>query len=311
MIRLAWADSLGVSGRRPCCYRLAGSVLTADMRVGMLDGLELRCAERPDQALAPEKLAESGADEVTLRARGWIAGDTREVSCASGRKGYAFDIAGIGRFSVARSGDAIRCRELAPGLPAELAEEALLGPPLALALALRGTWCLHASAVLVRGAASLFLGPSGCGKSTLAAYLDQAAAHGARRIADDILPCSLQDGEGQAWPHFPQLKLPPSRRYALDAPQRLPLRSLVLLEAAASDSDWSVEPVQPAAAIRELANQTVAANLYDRHLHELHLQFLAGLVQTTPVFRLRYPHDFTQLPAVAAGVTAYIMPASK
>ncbi len=63
--------------------------------------------------------------------------------------------------------------------PPELLAEVLLGPLLALALAQRGVFLLHAGGCEVDGDAFLFLGESGAGKSTLAARL------GAPRLADD------------------------------------------------------------------------------------------------------------------------------
>ncbi len=66
-----------------------------------------------------------------------------------------------------------------------------LGPVLGFVVRLRGTVCLHASAVLVDGAAVAFLGPSGAGKSSLCAYFAQ---RGAAVLTDDVL--ALRRGGG-------------------------------------------------------------------------------------------------------------------
>ncbi len=67
----------------------------------------------------------------------------------------------------------------------------LLGPVLGYVVRLRGTICLHASAVLVDGAAVAFLGPSGAGKSSMCAYFAQ---RGAAVLTDDVL--ALRRGRG-------------------------------------------------------------------------------------------------------------------
>ena len=101
------------------------------------------------------------------------------------------EIPAAGRFWTAADGSAIHQVSQVPGSDPAFLAEALLGPPLVLALALRDTWCLHASAVEYGGRVIAFLGESGAGKSTLAAYL--AGQPGVRRVADDILPVAWQD----------------------------------------------------------------------------------------------------------------------
>jgi hypothetical protein len=75
------------------------------------------------------------------------------------------------------------------------------GPLLILALARRGVFCLHASAVLnAQGGAVLMLGRSGVGKSTLARASRSP-------LVDDIAPVAAIDGQLWLLPRFPQLKL--------------------------------------------------------------------------------------------------------
>jgi hypothetical protein len=74
-------------------------------------------------------------------------------------------------------------------------------------LHLRGTICLHASAVAVEGQAVLFSGDSGAGKSSTAAAF---AERGCRVLADDIAVVKQEpDGQLMVLPGFPRVCLWP------------------------------------------------------------------------------------------------------
>ena len=107
-------------------------------------------------------------------------------------------------FQVDADGGAIRrLRGPADPAAARSSVERALGAPLALALAPRGVYLLHASGLAVAGLALALAAPSGGGKSTLAAA---GARRGLDRLADDQLPVRL--GRTPAvLPRFPQLKL--------------------------------------------------------------------------------------------------------
>jgi hypothetical protein len=88
----------------------------------------------------------------------------------------------------------------------------LLGPILGFLLRLRGTLCLHASAVEVDGKGVVLLGPPGAGKSTLAATF---AETGFAVLSDDVAPVTRA---GDAWlvqPGYPRLRLWPDSVQAL------------------------------------------------------------------------------------------------
>jgi hypothetical protein len=76
-------------------------------------------------------------------------------------------------------------------------------------LHLRGTTCLHASAVVVRERVIAFCGPSGSGKSTLAAAM---ATRGYSLVTDDVLPLrTVPPGDAVlAGPGLPEARLQPS-----------------------------------------------------------------------------------------------------
>lgn len=285
-------------------YRIAGHALHADVPLRLLS--EYACAG-PEPSLWGEPVPPVEPDAVAVTAVGWLAGETRRVVRCSGQEAYGLEIADLARFVVAKSGGGIFRAGVAPGVAPDVLEEVLLGPPLTFALALQEVWCLHASAVLKGGRAILFLGASGQGKSTLAAYSRHAPGAGCQRIADDIVPCALVGGVPCVRPHFPQLKLAVEERYPLGADENVPLGALVVLQPTREKPGTAIEPLPATAAVKALAEQTVAVSLFDRALHRAHLGFVAEIVRAVPVHRLRYPHDYGRLPGVfglLAGVIA-------
>lgn len=82
---------------------------------------------------------------------------------------------------------------LTPGRGAGMADvvELTCGPILAMALAQRGLFVLHAAGVALDGLALAFTGHSGSGKSTTAAVL---AGRGGRLLADDFVPLVVTPG---------------------------------------------------------------------------------------------------------------------
>ncbi len=136
----------------------------------------------------------------------WIGAATRRVRCWCGGSMYEIRIAGIGSFSVSSDGHEIFLLEKANGLDDDVIIEVALGPALVLALAIRGVFCLHASAVKLGDGAVLFLGESAAGKSTLAEMLEDHGA-GLIRVTDDISPLKYGKDRFELLPDFPQLKL--------------------------------------------------------------------------------------------------------
>ena len=89
-------------------------------------------------------------------------------------------------------------------LTTEDAAAYLLGPVLGLFLRLRGTVCLHASAVVMGGGAVLFSGDPVAGKSTTAAALTR---RGYPLLSDDIVAIVERGGEYFAMPAYPYVSL--------------------------------------------------------------------------------------------------------
>ena len=164
----------------------------------------------------------------------------------------------------------------------------LLGPALVFALALRGVWSFHASAVFHKGKTILFVGESGMGKSTLAAYLSKQ--DGYQRVADDILPASFLDDEIRVLPHFPQLKLPPDDQPGIKLPESLRLDALCVLRHADTNDEPAIHFVPPSRAVQDVLKHIAGARMFDERLLAGHLAFSAEVAKQVKVYHLTYPH---------------------
>jgi hypothetical protein len=181
--------------------------------------------------------------------------------------------------------------------PASVSAELLLGPATMLALALRGTYALHASAVRCGERAVAFVGPSGAGKSTLASLL---ARSGCQRLADDILPFSVSGTATLARPAFPQLKLAAEDQWASSRPESLPLAAVYRLAPPSIDDTPRIEPLRGAEALAVLVKHSVASALFDRELLRRHLAALAAAVHGLRIGELHYPWRADAAPSVHA-----------
>ena len=152
---------------------------------------------------------------------GLLAGGLERIRSARGDLGaYRVTHADGETFLVAADGGLIRRATSRTGKP-DIARA--LGAPLALALALRGTYLLHASALRRSDGAVLALSAdSGAGKSTLAAAAGRHPELALTRVADDQLPVRLGRLPA-ALPHFPQLKLAAADQYPRGQPNLVPL----------------------------------------------------------------------------------------
>ena len=233
------------------------------------------------------------------RTVGWVGGEQREVESWFAPPGTLLKVAGGSSFYIAPGGRAIvrveGTKETLPGgseLPARLRaldREILVGPALVLALALRGVWCLHASAVTWGGHSIAFLGESGQGKSTLAACLADAGRPDWRLVADDILPVTSSTGV-DAWPHFPQLKLSMQAQPGPDLPEHLPLDRICVLVNAGKDKNPDLQSLAPGQAVQMLVRHTAGTRLFDPALLGNHLAFCGRVARQIPFHRLVYPH---------------------
>jgi hypothetical protein len=212
-------------------------------------------------------------------AQQWYPAESHELA-----EGYVLKVADLPAAEVAGGGVSFA----APvGGNAALAEAVRWGPCEILTRALRGSFCLHASAVQLRPERKEvvgFAGSSGAGKSTLALLLE---ATGAVRVCEDLLPI-VRSAEGAF-----RVDLGPG-----DLDPAPPVRAICIL--AESPDRVELDSLAGAAAVVALVRHTVAARLFGPRLLTQHLEFCTDLAQAAQVFRLRYPRHRSVAPLVAA-----------
>lgn len=218
---------------------------------------------------------------------GFVAGANRRVETWSAPPGYLLKATSGSDFYIASDGGSIQRIENDEPWP-KLDREILVGPVLVLALALRGVWSLHASAVTCNGHVIAFLGESGQGKSTLASHLSPRM----QLTADDILPVTLTDSGLIGWPHFPQLKLPLDAQPGPSLPESLPVNHICLLDTA---EEISLRPLSPSEAAQTLLRHTAGTRLFPPELLSKHLAFCAQAGSKIQVSRLTYPRRMDAL----------------
>lgn len=230
---------------------------------------------------------------VVRRTRGWLANKQREIEVWSAPPGVLLRVEEGRDIYISPEGDMI-IQVGGTGDVTSLESETLLGPALLLALASRGTWCLHASAVMYRGQVFVFLGESGRGKSTLAAFLAQT--QGWTWVADDILPFTVDSSGVQVWPRFPQLKVPTELQPGLNLPEQIPVnRFIVLADPVEVGSPAVIQLMKQGQALQSLVSHTASTRLFDEHLLTKHLEDCAMTVRQLPVFELIYPRRMESL----------------
>lgn len=285
---------------------LAGGLLWCDQPVGDTASR----APAPSSGIAPQ----SSDFDLVYDGPGLVAGSMQRIRAlvaSDGTRNVEFEDGET--FLIAPAGD--RISRVAGG-PADASPqqtlERALGPPLALALAVRGTFLLHASALAGPHGVVAICGESGAGKSTLAAAAASWPELGLSRVADDQLPAALGP-RPNALPHFPQLKLLPEAWHSPDAPAALPLLMVVEAFRAASDPGRSshpatIERMPPSQACLFLAAATVAARLFDRQLLTRHLSACAAASESLQVGRLHYASGIDRLREPLATLAATLAP---
>lgn len=190
----------------------------------------------------------------------------------------------------------------------------LLGPILGLLLRLRGTICLHASAVNIQGRAVAFVGAAGTGKSTTAAAF---ARQGFAILSDDIVPVVERDDSFLVLPAYSHLSLwPDSVKVLYGSPNALPrfhpnwekrclvlgekgtrfesrvlpLGAIYILGNRRASFAPCVERVRPQLALLSLVAETYANKILDRDMRAQEFAALGRVVGSIPARRV-FPHS--------------------
>lgn len=269
------------------CYRSAGQVFYFPYSIGELFPFEVNGGDVEKNAFASPSFSENGCPQLISRTEGWVAGAQRIVEVYDIESGFLIKIEGGGEFFVTPQGEMIG--KLVSDIElSQLDREILLGPVLVLALALRGVWSLHASAVMFHEMVIVFLGESGQGKSTLAGYLAQNLEW--RLVADDILPVTIEPSGITVWPHFPQLKLPAEAQPCVGLPEQLPLKSICVLEPVEPAHKPELQRISTAQGVRSLLSHIAGTRMFDATLLAKHLEFCAQAAEQISFCQLSYPH---------------------
>jgi hypothetical protein len=231
-----------------------------------------------------------------IHANGWLADRFSTLSLWKDDSGTLMEVPAAGRYWIAADGSAVTMVSRMPDSDPALLGEALLGPPLVLALALRDTWCLHASAIIFGNCLVALLGESGQGKSTLAAHLAQNP--GWRLVADDILPVSMNLGRVSAWTRFPQLKLPVEAQPGPGLPEELSISTICLLSNVGQEEMPALQRLSATQSVPVFLGHTAGTRLFDAGLLTKHLNFCTSAACRVPVYRLSFPRRLDALPEV-------------
>jgi hypothetical protein len=204
-----------------------------------------------------------------------------------------------------------------PNVTADDLQPFLTGPVLSVLLHQRGLFVLHASAVVIDGAAVAFLGAKGDGKSTLAAHLQ---VRGHRLIGDDIVPVDLQNSFALVASGFPRIKLYNDSIMAVGHdPSNFPfIHRFVEKRSFQYPDNFSTEPISlhslyilsegdkvslerqgQASTFIEITRHTYM----NRYLKALggeseHFEHCRKLIQKLPVWKLNRPRDFKAMDEV-------------
>jgi len=196
----------------------------------------------------------------------------------------------------------------------------LLGPVMGFVLRLRGTVCLHASAVAVDGRAVALLGLAGAGKSTTAAAF---ACAGFPVLSDDVVAltdkgaqflvelgyprlnlwpdsvCSLfgsEDALPRITPTWDKRYLPLGQNGLHFASSPLPLGAIYILDSRDTALTATViEEVSGKEAFLSLAANTYVNYLLDQEMRRTEFDVLSRVVSNVPICRVHAPAESSSI----------------
>jgi len=237
-------------------------------------------------------------------------------------------------FDLKRDGSAVRAWST-PGSTLREVASCILGPISGILLYLRGTTCLHASAVAYEGRALVFVGPAEAGKSTLAAAF---ARGGDRVLTDDVLAIERRGSDVVARPGIPRIGLWPESVVELwgdpDALPRqietwdkryfdllnddlfqgaaLPIGAVYVLAGREPNVAIRFEPLQGTTSVLALIANKYVTRVYEREQDRRDFVLLSQLASRVPVRRITRSDALTDLNATRDAIlTDYARVASE
>ncbi len=281
--------------RQIFAYKICGYKILTNKQLLELSAFSIE-ADKDVKQFTTIDVPPSGNKEVLFKGTSWLAWQNREITCSRINGGYVIDVPKMASFFVDDRGSSINLipnDQCLPKASDRELEYLLFGPPLMLVLALNRHFSLHASSVGFANKAILFTGDSGFGKSTIARCLQNGA--NLNRLSDDISVLSESEPDLVLNADFPQLKLEDHDQY-FDGPP-IQLGAVILIDRHQQNS-INIVKLNTINAIQVLVNHSVATQLFDKLLVKQHLQFMANLVSTIPIYKLSYPNGLENMPAI-------------
>lgn len=288
-----------IANRSVPAFRVIENSGVGDVRIHLKDGTEFPGLSSSEFSYTSENIAESGQPTVRL---GKLFGGAYGLFYGDGA-----------RFAVDPDGREI-VADWPPGYDFDDAATYLSGPVLALVLRLRGSVCLHASAVAIEDKAIALVGSAGAGKSTAAAAF---AKSGYAILSDDVVALVEQSDCFRVQPGYPRVnlwvdsvralfgeehalpKITPTweKRYlALDQggfrfeSRALPLGVVyVLCSRERGRSTCHIGPIAPPEAFIALVANTYSNYLLSKEMRSIEFHWLSRLVKSVPVRYVKPP----------------------
>ena len=238
---------------------------------------------------------------------------------------------GYADFHVVNGGSEIRCIPN-PGIPQETTIHLFLDQVFPCLLSGGNQLLLHAASVAVDSNAVVFIGDTGSGKSTLTSSFGRA---GFKLLTDDGLLVVEEAGYFWGVPSYPSLRLWPESLPELFAQQpistavahysakqrisagqaavsfaseRIPLHSVYLLRPQPNKvaAPISITAVSPGQAFSKCFNSIFRLDVKNHSQLTDQFKMTARLIETTPVFAINFPHDFSLLSSVRACILDHL-----
>jgi len=268
-------------------YMVAGIAIDSDVSIPCLEAFAQKGALSMVRPMSPVPLCELSSKRLT----GWLGGSNRDLTVGFRDDGTTLNIQNAGSYLVTHGGDICAWGIESSGDALNpVVEEILVGPCLAIALAQRGVFLLHASAVTLDDKSVIaFAGDSGAGKSTLARVLEQRS-NTATRVADDMLAVRMTDDGVVCLTQFPQLKLDAEQMDSIsNLPATMNLDSIVLVDCDARGGNL-IDRMASKDLASSLVKHGVGLQLLSSRTLARHFDFATRTPRSVSGFRLCYSH---------------------